>query len=43
MMEDVEDDVDEFPDSDVSKAVARVFVKIDNGKAVVLPSSIVFT
>ena len=28
----VEDDVDEIPDSDFSKASARVFDKIDNGK-----------
>ena len=35
----MEDDVDEHPDSDFSKAAARVFDKIDNGKASVLPSS----
>ena len=38
-VEDVEDDVDELPDSDFSKTAARVFDKIDNGKDGVLPSS----
>ena len=36
VIEDVEDDVDERPDSDFSKAAARVFDIIDNGKAGVL-------
>ena len=36
VIEDVEDDVDELPDSDFSKSAARVFDKIDNGKAGVL-------
>ena len=35
----MEDDVDEIPDSDFSKSAARVFDKIDNGKAGVLPLS----
>ena len=39
VMEDVEDDVYELPDSDISKAAVRVFEKIDNGKDGVLPSS----
>ena len=39
MVEDVEDDVDEIPDSDFSKAAARVFDNIDNGRDVFLPSS----
>ena len=42
MIEDVEDDVDELPDLYFSKAAARVFDKIDNGKAGVLPSSNIF-
>ena len=42
MIEDVDDDVDELPDSDFSKAAARVFDKIDNGKAGFLPSSTFF-
>ena len=37
LIEDVEDDVDEVPDSDFSKASARVFNKIDNCNAGVLP------
>ena len=37
MIEDVEDDADELPDSDFSKAAARVFDKIYNGKDGVLP------
>ena len=32
----MEDDVDELPDSDFSKASARVFDKIDNGNYGVL-------
>ena len=32
-------EVVELPGSDCSKAVARVFYKIDNGKAGVLPPS----
>ena len=39
MIGDVEDDVDELPDSDSSKTATRVFDKIDNGKDGVLPSS----
>ena len=39
MIEDVENDVDELPDSDFSKAAARLFNRIYNGKAGVLPSS----
>ena len=39
MIEDVEDDVDELPDLYFSKAAARVFDKIDNGKDGVLPLS----
>ena len=39
VIEYVEDDVDELPDSDFSKSAVRVFDKIDNGKAGVLPSS----
>ena len=38
--EDMEDDLDELPDSDCVKSVAIVFDKIDNKKDVVLPSSI---
>ena len=38
MIEDVEDDVDEFSDLDISKAVARVLYQIDNRKSGVLPS-----
>ena len=37
VIEDVEDDVYELPDSDFSKAAARVFDKIDNEKYGVLP------
>ena len=40
LIEYVEDDVYEFPDSYFSKASARVFDEIDNGKADVLSSSI---
>ena len=39
MIGDVEDDVDELPDSDSSKTATRVFDKIDNGKIGVLPLS----
>ena len=39
VIEDVEDDVYELPDSDFSQAAARVFDKIDNGKDGVLPLS----
>ena len=42
MIEDMEDSVDELPDSDFSIAVARVFDKIDNGKDDVLPLPIFF-
>ena len=31
MIEDVEDGVDELPDSDFSKAAVRVFDRIDKG------------
>ena len=37
MIEDVEDDMDELPDSDFTKAAARVVDEINNGKAVFLP------
>ena len=39
MIEDVEDYVDELPDSYFSKATTIIFDKIDNGKDAVLPSS----
>ena len=39
MIEYVEDDLDELPDSDFSKDTAIIFDKIDNGKDGVLPSS----
>ena len=39
MIEDVEDDMDELPDSDFSRATARLFYEIDNGKAVLLTLS----
>ena len=39
MIEDVEDNIDELPVSDFSKAAAVIFDKIDNGKDGVLPSS----
>ena len=39
MIEYVEDDVDELPDSDFPKAAARVFDKIYNGNYGFLPSS----
>ena len=38
LIEDVEDGVDELPDSYFTKAAARVFDKIYNGKAGVLQS-----
>ena len=37
VIEDVEDDVDELPDSDFSQATTRVFDKIYNGKDGILP------
>ena len=37
VIEDVEDDVDEIPDSDFAKAAARVFDKIDHRKDGVIP------
>ena len=43
MIEYMEDDVDELPDSDFSKSSARVFDKIDNGKCGILPLSRFFT
>ena len=39
MIEDVEDDIDELPDSDFSRATIRLFYEIDNGKTGLLPSS----
>ena len=39
MVEDAEYDVYELPDSDFSKAAARIFDKIYHGKNGVLPSS----
>ena len=39
VIEDFEDDVDELSDLDFSKAAARVFDKINNGKDGVLPLS----
>ena len=33
VIEDVEDDIDELPDSDFSRATVRLFYEIDNGKA----------
>ena len=38
-MEDVEDDIDELPNSDFSRATVRLFDEIDNGEAGLLPSS----
>ena len=38
LIEDVEDDVDEIPDSDFAKAAAIVFYKTYYGNYVVLPS-----
>ena len=37
VIEDVEDEVDEIPDSYFFKAAARVFDKLDNEKAGILP------
>ena len=37
MIEDVEDDIDELPDSYFFKSTGRVFGNIDNGKSSVLP------
>ena len=42
MIEDVEDNIDELPDSDISKAATGVFDKIDHGKSGVLPLSTFF-
>ena len=39
MIEDVEDDIDELPDSDFSRATVRLFYEIDNGSSGLLPSS----
>ena len=39
LIEDVEDDIDELPDSYFSRSTVRIFYKIDNGKAGLLPSS----
>ena len=39
VIENFEDDVDELSDLDFSKAAARVFDKINNGKDGVLPLS----
>ena len=39
VIEDVEDDIDELPDSDFSRATVRLFYEIDNVKAGLLPSS----
>ena len=39
MIEDVEDNVNELPDSDFSKVAAIVFDKLDNGKDRVFSSS----
>ena len=41
MIEVVDDDVCELPDTDYYKAAARVFDKIDHVKDGVLPSSII--
>ena len=38
MIEDVEDDINELPDSDFAKSAARVFDELSNGKVGVLPS-----
>ena len=38
VIENVEDDIYELPDSDLAKVAARLFDKIDNGKVRVLPS-----
>ena len=39
VIEDVEDDIDELPDSYYAKAAGRVFDEIGHGKAGVLPLS----
>ena len=39
VIEDMEDGIDELPDSDFSRATVRLFYEIDNGKAGLLPSS----
>ena len=39
MIEDVEDDIDELPDSYFSRSTVRLFDEVHNGKAVLLPSS----
>ena len=39
MIEDVEDDLDELPDSDFAKAAAIISDKIGNGKDGFFPSS----
>ena len=39
MIEDVEDDIDELPDSDFAKAAAIISDEIDNGKDGALPLS----
>ena len=39
MVEDVEDNIDELPDSDFAKAAAIIFDKIDHGKDGALPLS----
>ena len=39
VIEDVEDDIDELPDSDFSRATVRLFYEIDNGRAGLLPPS----
>ena len=39
VIEDVEDDIDELPISDFSRATVKLFYEIDNGKAGLLQSS----
>ena len=39
MIEDVEDEIDELPDSDFFKTEAKIVDKINNGKDGVLPPS----
>ena len=39
VIEDVEDDIDELPNSNFSRATVRLFDEIDNGKAGLLTSS----
>ena len=39
MIEDVEDDIVELPDSDFSRATVRLFYEIDNRKAGLFPLS----